>query len=542
MISKTFRVILISVLLVSLSYETNVNKNYDENPMVFKGFNNSLGTFVEYSGRASIAFEDWTIYTSFNLDSLLPAIKAFEKIRTDIADICPYHKQECPKFFELFKYADTILEDGPLLMRNSTGFKFKRISLDEDGMTNTFNNTYSTIDSTKNVNVILLEHTIDPLSPKEQYGTEAPDWVAPRLLNELSLLGTQLRRSQEAILEAMHSAHQGKLSPLVLSIEQLQAEISKIYGHLPRGLSLPFDQFSISDIYRIATVILHQLDEQMVFEIKVPLIDVEQFNIYRLTPIPRVHNGSIQLLDTETPYLGINDHLDRFFPLENLDDCIELAAERIICKHNQVTYGNGDDSFACSLAAIRNQSSKVCTFRQVEKSSMWTQLVSPNSWMVALTKELSLMGVCSGASQELKINGSGILSIQSDCIVRSSVVTLQGEPKRRLPSKNGYASLQLTSKSPLKVGILESFDQLFKIVTQLKLDQEKLQAVEGYPLGIIAMCPIIVLIALLIPLAWLYRTFHRRQLSAAKNPVEGHQDTKRETITSDLPLLEKQEV
>ncbi|KAH8352347.1 hypothetical protein KR084_003532 [Drosophila pseudotakahashii] len=540
MITNSFRFILIT-FLIGFTYGTPVDRSEDGSPMTMRGFNNSLGIFVEYSGRASIALEDWTIYASFDLKSLFPAINVFKKVYKSLLDSCAMSPRLCPDILDLKKFTNPILQDGLIETYDPLAFKVKPLSFSEDEMANKLLNKSSIIDSTINIQVGPLESDAD--SPEFEF-TDSPDWFIEQMKNRLRILGSQLKRSQDAILEALASAYQRQLSPHVLTTNQLEAEMLKVQAHLPRSRRLPFEQSTISDIYRIASVVPQQLQNHLVFRISVPLIDIEQFNVYRLTPIPRVDNDKIQMLDTETPYLGINDHLDRYFPLQNLDDCTELAGERFICRHNQITYGNGDDSFACSLAAIRNQSTKVCTFRQVERSSMWTQLVAPNSWMVALTKELTLMGVCSGETQELRINGSGILAIRSDCIVRSSAVTLQGEAQKGIPSKKGYASLQLTNKPSRETGILESFNHLLEIVTQLKVYQENLEAVGDYPMSVVVVCPVIVLIALLISLTWLYLAHRRRQLQGPgpQNPVSEIPDSSNEIRTSNLPLLEKQEI
>nr|XP_044251153.1 uncharacterized protein LOC108057797 [Drosophila takahashii] len=540
MITKSFRFILIT-FLIGFTYGTPVERSEDESPMTMKGFNNSLGTFVEYNGRASIALEDWTIYAIFHLESLFPAINDFKKVYKSLLDKCAMSSRLCSDVLEFKQFASLILRDGLIETDDPLVFKVKPLSLGEDEMANKLLDKSSIIDSTLNIQVSPLELYDD--TPVYE-ATDSPDWIIEQMKNHLRILGSQIKRSQDAILEALASAYQRQLSPFVLTTNQLEAEMLKVQSKIPRGRRLPFDQSTISDIYRIATVVPQQLENHLIFRISVPLIDVEQFNVYRLTPIPRVDNGKIQLVDTETPYLGINDHLDRYFPLQNLDDCTELAGERFVCKHNQITYGNGDENFACSLAAIRNQSAKVCTFRQVERSSMWTQLVTPNSWMVALTKELTLMGVCSGETQELRINGSGILTIRSDCIVRSSAVTLQGETHKGIPSKKGYASLQLTNKPSRETGILESFNHLLEIVTQLKVYQENLEAVGDYPITVVVVCPVIVLIALLISLTWLYLAHRRRQVqgSGPQNPVSDIQDSGNEIRTSNLPLLEKQEI
>nr|ABA60865.1 Iris [Drosophila mauritiana]ABA60867.1 Iris [Drosophila mauritiana] len=506
-------------LRVALSHGSPVGREAIGGPMAMRGFNNSLGTFVEYSGQASLASKDWELCASFNLESLYLAIIAFNSVYKDVVDKCERQSNSCPEIMNITKFADSILHDGLMDLENALYWMAGRRSSAEDDVGNELRMGTSCIDSSINViNVSLQEPVQDMMKPR------------------LYFMGNRLKSAQNAITEAIISAHQGKLSPLVLSIKQLQAKMPPILGDLSRS--------GIRNVYLLASVVPRQRGNQWEFQITVPLLDAEKFNIYRLTPIPRLNNGVIQLVETETPYLGINDHLDRYFPLQNLDDCIKLGAERFVCRHNHIIYGTGDDSFDCSLAAIRNQSSAVCTLRQVEEKSLWTQMVAPNSWMVALTKELTLIGVCSGERQELHINGSGILSIQSDCAVRSPAVTLHGQPRKTVPSKRGYAALQQDSKSSRESVSLESFNQLLAIVGQLELNQKKPEAVRDFPMVVIAVCPAILLVALLASATWLYRTHRSKQLAQAQSPVNevnGLQEPQNRPKTCNLPLLEKQE-
>nr|ABA56488.1 Iris [Drosophila orena] len=520
--SVVFVLVPLLILILALAHGTAADRDEIGAPMAMRGFNNSLGTFVEYSGQAFLASGDWKFCASFNLESLYPAIKLFKKLYKSLVDICQMETHLCPEILDITEFADSILQDVLIDTKNQLDFKVGRLSLGEEDVTSQIGNTSSCIDSSINVvNVGFLELNID-FQDLDQ------------IKRHLHLLGSRLKSSQNAITEALVSAHQRKLSPLVLSINQLQANISWTRR-------LPFEKYSLRDIYLLASVVPVHEGNHVVFQITVPLIDAEIFNIYRLTPIPRLNNDEIQLVDTKTPYLGVNGHLDRYFPLQNLDDCIELGEERFVCTV-YITYRIGDDSWACSLAAIRNQSSGACTFRQVREKSLWTPMVAPNSWMVALTKELTLTGVCSGERQELRINGSGILSIRSGCVVRSPTVILQGETQKRMPSRKGYASLQMAAKSSRELVTMESFNQLLAIVGQLELNQKKLEAVGDYPMVVIAVCPVILLIALLVSATWLYRTHRRKQAQTPVNEVNGLQGSQNGTTPCNLPLLEKQEV
>ncbi|XP_041632959.1 uncharacterized protein [Drosophila kikkawai] len=534
-------------LSIGSSKQAQLNQGDDGKVMTLKAFNNSLGTFVEFTGRAAIAMEDWTVYASFDLEQLIRESAFLETGYQSLKTYCETDNVLCidSLYLQLTEFGDTMSYQGLTERAVPHDFRLKHLPLDDDEIANLLRDKYSVVDSTKNIKGSLknlldqLELEIDELLNNHKSNPMSIYYVT----DQLSSLAAHIKRSQFALLEALTSANQRKLTPLILSVQQLETEILRIQPHIPAGRRLPVNQSTVSDVYRIASVSVQQLDKNhLVFEIKVPLIDAELFSLYRLTPIPRVQNGQIEVMDTETPYLAINNHQDRFFPLQNLGDCIELARERLICRHIQVTFGNGGfQNIPCGLAAIRNQSSGACQFRKVEKSSLWTQLLAPNSWMVALSQELSLTAVCSEDRQELDIRGSGILSIRSDCIVRSSAVILQGRPHQRGSSKIGFASLQSKTNTADHVSIQAALHQL-----QMRLDQQKMQGVGGTLIAVIAVCPVIGLVIILLSLVWLYRYHRKRQFRGAQNPVNDPEyDISRpqvktnESKDGNLPLLEK---
>ncbi|KAH8412530.1 hypothetical protein KR009_002806 [Drosophila setifemur] len=502
------------------------SQDTQENIMTMKGFNNSLGTFVEYEGRASLAMEDWTILASFNMEILHQEIETFLQVYKTFEVWCS--KWLCPFFLkpDLVEFKGSTLYDGLLRKMDPLDLRFPP-SADEIekllmGKTSVINSRMNVIKGSEwdlKDRMNRLQFDIKEAVNSSNYDN------GHILLNQLDLLAGHIKRSEDAILDAVTAALAGRLSPRILSVQQLETEITRIQAHLPPARRLSFHHSTISDVYRLATVSAQLMDNYIIFKIMVPLIDVGLFNIYRLTPIPRVlENGKIELIDTEAPLVAINDHQDRYFPLQNLDDCTELGQERFICRNRQITYGKGDASCPCALAAIRNQSSGECNLRRLHQNSIWTPLLAPNSWMVTLTKELTLVGVCFGDRQELIINGSGILSIRSDCVVKSSDVGLQGKPQLRKASKVGYASMHSTN---------ETCDY-----NCLRQHREVM-----VPIAIIAGGSSIVLIVIFIfVLAWFYYSYRKWQVVQKADPVndmECSQGTDRETTTSNLPLLEK---
>ncbi|KAH8238989.1 hypothetical protein KR038_011632 [Drosophila bunnanda] len=535
-------------LSIGLSQEAPLDQDDDGNIMTFKTFNNILGTYVEFGGRASVATEDWTIYATLDLKQLLRESAVLKNGYQSLKTFCKTNNCIDYVYLQLTEFGDTILYQGLTRRADSQDFRLKHLPLRDDEIDDLLKDKYSVVDITKNI----MATVVNPLDQLEldidrilnYHIHNDPDTLhISDVAKKLISLDEHIKRSRYALLEALVSAFQQKLSPLILSVQQLETEVLRILGHIPAGRRLPVDQSTIPDVYRIASVSAHQLGENyLVFAIKVPLIDAELFSLYRLIPIPRVENGHIEVMDTETPYLAINDHQDRYFPLQNLDDCTDLSRERLFCRHIHITYGKGSfPSIPCSLAAIRNQSTDACIFREVEQRSLWTQLLAPNSWMVALGEKLQLTAVCSEDRQELVITGTGILSIRSDCIVKSSAVILLGRPQQKIPSKIGYASLQSKTNIAHPVSIQAAMHQL-----QMSLDRLKMKSVGGTLIAVIAVCPVVVLIAILLTLLWLYRYNRRREFREAQNPmndpvndIQRPQIFTNESKDGNLPLLEK---
>ncbi|SPP79915.1 Hypothetical predicted protein [Drosophila guanche] len=105
--------------------------------------------------------------------------------------------------------------------------------------------------------------------------------------------------------------------------------------------------------------------------------------------------------------------------------------------------------------------------------------------------------------------GSGILTIRSDCIVRSTSVMLQGMQERTESGGSSYAAL-----------------------TFHELDEDLVE--ESSAVSIVAAACLLVLLIVCVSLGWYY--FHQCRVRAV--PVEEPQTT-REVRSNDQPLLEK---
>nr|ABA56480.1 Iris [Drosophila pseudoobscura] len=523
--------IFIFTICIGVSHQApvDVSENGEVAPMTMTYFNNSLGTFIEHRGRASVIMSEWTIVVYYSLVPLISEIWTFNNNYKLLMKNCDKNPKEfCPRSLQsdLNEMEVASLYRGLSREPDSeyvkyTGSIISRIQDNGVDFRDLLSNQTSVIDSTFNV---IRENVFNSNEISSLYfGGQA---------DQLRALGGRIKQTKDAIRDAVFTALHGKVHPMILSNKQLEHEQTVILGHLPQDHRLPFNSLTLSDFYQVATTShIQQLEQHLLFYIKVPLVDVEQFDVYRLTPIPRLDVGGIQLMYTETSNLAISDHLDRYFALQDveMDSCLQLHPERYLCKPHQITFGPDSGTLPCTLAAFRNRTSQECSPRHVSQSSLWIPLASPNRWMVVKEEEVSIMGVCSDERQQLRINGSGILTIRSDCIVRSTFVTLQG--MQGATARQAYASLR-----PIALDASRSLDDAQK--------QHQLEIEEGSSVAII-VAGTLVMIIVSISLGWFYVYCYQRRARAqqVQRPVEDHRiKTKNEGSSNDHPLLERNNV
>nr|ABA86943.1 Iris-B [Drosophila paralutea] len=419
-----FFLFLILCNLSSLHSTENPIFGRSENLISFTKFNNNLGTFIEPKGQVVIQTGDLVIRFLINVQSLETDYKYLQ-------DFChEYYQSQCPKPFnpDLTEFRDTIktLDTVEVDVKQLSSHPYQPVK-------DILNNMLKNIEASKS---FLFT------------------WNIARV-------ATDLERQKDLLLDEVACARNNTMCPSYVTIQAIK--------------KLPIDRnYTIFDFIRSASVKVGKFDRNILFEYTMPSTADIKYNLFHLTPIPKVHpNGTIEILDIESPYVGIYDKSKMYFNLQNLDDCLKLNGNTIICDPDEIFHFNLARDLPCAVAAIRNQTSKTCTSHLIMRNSIRTPLLAPNSWVATLTKELSLQAVCSEDKQDLKINGTGILRIRSDCRVHGTSVNLQGSLRQWTLSNQSYASLQTPNESLEEDDISASINELRNAIIKLTAEKEK---------------------------------------------------------------------
>jgi len=114
--------------------------------------------------------------------------------------------------------------------------------------------------------------------------------------------------------------------------------------------------------------------------------------------------------------------------------------------------GPAHKQFQCALAAIQTEQKPSCKPERINTTSIWYPLDALNSWIFATTQEITLAYVCGEERGKIKVHNNGIVTMNADCIARSTIVTLQGHPALRSTIEKKPATItQVNYVKPISI-------------------------------------------------------------------------------------------
>ncbi|KPU81877.1 uncharacterized protein Dana_GF28044 [Drosophila ananassae] len=264
--------------------------------------------------------------------------------------------------------------------------------------------------------------------PEIKVRSHAADRYLPHAVSELVVVASHIRRVQDAVLNVLIGAHEGNLSPALVSVEQVNQVITKIQTHLPPGRRLPITSETARDLYRLATTRVQETEDLLMFHTSVPLVEEDEFTVYRMESIPQITREGLVITKTETKYLAVDDHRKHHFAInqEHLSQCISGTNGNKVCEFKQTLLGPDAHQLPCTMAALSRHRARECKPEPIKGTSYWVQLTEQNAWIFGTTKPITMTYVCSDEKDQIIIDGVGKLTIRQDCVIQSPTITLLG--------------------------------------------------------------------------------------------------------------------
>jgi hypothetical protein len=263
------------------------------------------------------------------------------------------------------------------------------------------------------------------------------------------------QRKLDLLVASVGTAQKGVLQPQIISPFSLMEALMKSVTALPKDVMFPFplSKDSAYLVLKVCNLQVYISKEVLVYVVHVPLVNRDQFDIYKLIPIPLPLNQVRFLyLDTGNSFLWIDKAREFYFMTDRywLNTCKELGVRLYVCNQDQPLLSsqlNGN----CMVKLLQSRKSvpSSCEKRIVELSSpVWTQLEN-NEWIYFIPTRESITILCTGRTPvDVVLSGTGKLGINSSCRGYSKSVVLH--PHSATTVNSSIQSKDLTSEVNLE--------------------------------------------------------------------------------------------
>ncbi|KAI5642480.1 baculovirus F protein domain-containing protein [Phthorimaea operculella] len=186
-----------------------------------------------------------------------------------------------------------------------------------------------------------------------------------------------LKNIQETLLDTMTNIHQGQFNLHLLTPEQLRDELNIISGQLSKDVSIPINniQTELQNIYHLLKVKARMTSQYFIFEISIPLVSRDSFEIYRLISVPQQVGEQMISIKPIADHLAINIEKDSYLPMrENeIQSCTQYDDNTYLCPLQKPIYQMKSDDGLCQKSQETHQCKTetfTCDDSRVELSKM----------------------------------------------------------------------------------------------------------------------------------------------------------------------------
>ncbi|XP_050557938.1 uncharacterized protein LOC118269448 [Spodoptera frugiperda] len=231
-----------------------------------------------------------------------------------------------------------------------------------------------------------------------------------------------LKRVQDTLIDTLADIYHSKINIHLLTPEQLSNELQIISGQISKELTLPINNIQ-SDLYKIykhLNIKARISKEYFIFEISVPLISRDSFQLYRLIPVPlQVGKDMISIIPL-TDYIATNLMRDSFIEVKNDDlQTCTYQDEDYICQLRGPIKRLGPEENFCQTEQIG-----ICQPKKETCKNMWLQLHDLSSYLYFACDTYSFTIICDNETRTRRVSKAGLIQLDKECIAKGRDITL----------------------------------------------------------------------------------------------------------------------
>lgn len=261
--------------------------------------------------------------------------------------------------------------------------------------------------------------------------------IANSHLNLLSYLTNELSEQFDTLISAVLFAKNNIIHPSIITPTNLVRTLLKDAKLTLEGTHFPFE-INENNIHKLMDVIKlssYYNNHKIVFVIKIPLTNIQIFNLYNLVPFPFPHHGNeyYAFIQPKSKFLALSENKAFYVQLYNLNDCQTITSSERICS-GQTIHSILKDT-VCEIDLISNYIDKIpddCNTKLLKGTfRIWNKLLNTNQWLFVLSEPEILTINCPNQTQisDEKLSNIGILQLDVGCKAYAKDVQLFAKNK-----------------------------------------------------------------------------------------------------------------
>lgn len=223
------------------------------------------------------------------------------------------------------------------------------------------------------------------------------------------------------IIDHLENIKHGKMTHLI-PMEFFQKDLIMIEDMLPDNQKLPIDvrRENPLSIFKYITIKTSTHEQKLYIEMTIPKVDRENYNLFKIIPIPIFINNYIMVIIPSMEYVLIDEGKKSFIPLSNkeVDDNLLQYVWGGIISPNDNIYLDFHDNCEMSLFINPNEADirELCNVRTLPITNYFISLGTLNQYFLIITKPTTLLETCNSTiTKRQTIQTSGKLTLSDNC-------------------------------------------------------------------------------------------------------------------------------
>lgn len=218
------------------------------------------------------------------------------------------------------------------------------------------------------------------------------------------------------------------LYPAICSPKDILDELVKNHIYIPSSKEFPID-LTIENVHILvesSSISTYLLNENLIFVVKIPLVNPIEFNIYNVLPlpVPQNNNSYITILPSAKT-IGFTRDKNQYCHIDNISTCKNIN-QYYICKDINIMSSSAHPTCESEiLYRTVNIIPESCEVKAIKGNINIWQKINNNKWIYVTSGKKKFTLDCDKNIQDTEIHKTGIIQIPIGCIGYCQGVQLQ---------------------------------------------------------------------------------------------------------------------